>query len=346
VTADYLISDTLIRPGDFDGAFTITDLAATDTLLLVLDGPAARICVFDTTGILLRAFGERGEGPGCLGRPSFMCVLPPRDLLVSDLGSKSLEHFSLEGEWAGRVMEWPGDPVMYLHPLQEGAFAAFQVDWLPGSELRIASSVFACDLAGNRLAVFTSESCLVDPHDPAEALNSSLFAHRLAAGGGRAFVFKRSDPRYVIQCFDPDGVPLYRIEHAVPGARKTCEEMSAEAAQVEDYLRALGGSSDVVQYRYSPRPWREPVADMWVTVDGRSLWALRGDLEGSCFDVYGTLDGAFLHSARAIIDTAGISRVDFFVADSERIYAVLEEDDFGQILVRMRPAGTVTRVPI
>jgi hypothetical protein len=333
----FVPSDTILSGNGRSDPATITDISTTESRVFVLDGPQALITCYSDAADPIIVFGERGAGPGCLGRPTYICCLSDSVLLISDLGSRSLERFTVNGAWIGRVAEWTGDPMIDLCPIDEEHMAACQVEWLEGPELRIETCVFSCDLSGRRTACFLSDTTSIDPARPTDALDASLFAYRIAAGGGRVFLFDRSDPEYSIRCFDQTGSYLYSIEMDVDMTMKTDEEIIHESSEVCDFLRSTGGSSDIIQFSYEPREWKEPVADMWVTGDGGQLWVQRGDLDGFFFDVFGTPDGRCIGQAEAIIDTSGIWNTDFFVADSSRMYLTLETQDFTQILMRLRP---------
>jgi len=218
-------------------------------------------------------------------------------------------------------------------------FVAYRHDiFIREGRTTIGWAVSSYSLGGARRVVYLQDTTSIEGADATELLNGSLFAYRYACGDGRLFYSSRNAPDYCIECVDKTGDPIYSIRQDAEVVSKSAGEMERESQSVEDWLNGMG-SSNVVEYVYNPRPWREPVRGMWVTVDGTRLWVLRGNLDGFRFDIYSTVEGRLLEAADVQLDTTGLWQIDFFVADSNRIHAILETRDFDQLLVRFRPAG-------
>jgi hypothetical protein len=64
----------------------------------VLDSQVPAVRVYDGAGRHVRSFGSRGGGPGELGRPTGLAMLPDGRVLVSDPGNGRVNVFSADGE--------------------------------------------------------------------------------------------------------------------------------------------------------------------------------------------------------------------------------------------------------
>jgi hypothetical protein len=93
------------------------------------------------------------------------------------------------------------------------------------------------------------------------------------------------------------------------------------------------GESDVVECEYCPKPWAEPISDMWVTDETDQLWVQRGDLDDVAFDIYQASDGRFLRQLSTELRSSDINYQSIFVQDSAAIYIVTESADFSQSLL-------------
>lgn len=67
--------------------------------IYVLDNKAHKIKVFDKAGQLIRSFGEKGEGPGELERPTNMELYPENQIIVFNFGGRKLTLFSRDGDF-------------------------------------------------------------------------------------------------------------------------------------------------------------------------------------------------------------------------------------------------------
>lgn len=92
-----------------------------DGNLYIFDPQVAEITVVSPDGALLRTFGGRGDGPGEIGQPLAMTVLPDGKVAISDLGKRGLVLFDSNGEWIENVVldmsaEGLPGPDMMAHP--------------------------------------------------------------------------------------------------------------------------------------------------------------------------------------------------------------------------------------
>jgi hypothetical protein len=67
--------------------------------IYIIDWKETKIKVFDKYGKHVRSFGKKGQGPGELGMPQRMELLPGNKLVVSDSANAKFVFFSLDGEF-------------------------------------------------------------------------------------------------------------------------------------------------------------------------------------------------------------------------------------------------------
>jgi hypothetical protein len=323
--------DTLIAPGS-SGCVSITDVSCSDGICYVLDGPRSEIRAFDEEGNLQRVFGSTGCGPGEMSWPVSLCSAGDTLIFVSDYSG--LLEFSSSGVWNGRPLEYSSNPMLNLQSLNDVSIVTYRHNLFVLNERATLGWIIASYSRGGSVqTVFLHDTVSIENSDATELLNCSALAFRFACGGDRFFSYDRNQKYYQIVCSNSSGSWLYQISQPTTIVQKNQVELDRESSEIEDWLSGLG-SSNVIEYVYNPRPWREPVKDMWVTEDGTQLWVQRGDLDGFQFDIYSAVDGSLLETAEAQLDTTGLWQVDFFVADSSRVYAILETRDFEQLLVQ------------
>jgi hypothetical protein len=266
------------------------------------------------------------------------CILSDSALLVSDNGLRALNRFTTAGGWLEEVQQFSGDPLLSIRAADRGSFAAYSLSLGEAVEngYETESSIQVWTLDESAPVPIRVDSFVLNPSDPSECIEQTLFSYRLAAGGERVFLFDRRTPEYLVDCFDLEGRLLYSIERDVPVVDKSPSELQREAQEMTDLLNGMGGS-ELIEHTYQPRSWREPVADIWVTEDGGSLWVLRGDLEGYLFDVFDAASGELISTAEVTMDTTGVEDVRFFVCEDDLICLVLEDDSFEQTIVVLRP---------
>jgi hypothetical protein len=94
---------TLFTVGEADGAGAFGALGdvAFDAAenLYVLDRLNQRVVVFDSAGRLVRTFGRRGGGPGEFGAPQQLAVTRAGEIVVSDVGRRTLSFFHGDGRF-------------------------------------------------------------------------------------------------------------------------------------------------------------------------------------------------------------------------------------------------------
>ncbi len=331
----YGVIDTL-GPQSTRTCVTFSSITALDSTILALDCPAGIVTLYNYNDSCISEFGRTGSGPGELDWPSSICATTDSTVFISDF--QGISRFDIDGHWLGRPIEYLNNPMFDLQSLNCSTFVAYKHDiYTTEAGTLLDWTISEYSVQGQQHTIFVSDSITIDYLDATEILNRSLFSHAFCSGRNRFFVFDRNEEHYHIDCLDCSDSLLYSIERDTPIIAKNEDELQMEADNIESWLRG-SGESDVMEYVYEPRPWREPVKEMWVTDDGEELWVQRGDLDGFMFDIYSTTDGSLIRTSEARIDTSGLWDVSFFIADPDRVYAILEDDDTNQMLVRLAPA--------
>jgi hypothetical protein len=330
----YAIIDTLMESDDYH-CFSATDIDYVTGKLSVLDGPARQVLCFGSNDSLLFSFGQAGSGPGELGWPVSMAMTEQGGFLLSDF--TGIIEYDSTGYWVQNVINYSNNPMLNLCTLDDSTFMAYKHDIIIDNERRLIIWSISSYCDGCMRTCYTADTLFVDELSSSEVLNGSLFSSVFSCGRGRAFLFNCNERQYEISCMDASAHCLYSIVRDVEIPDKSESQLRWESQEMEGWLAGTG-ESDVIEYVYEPRPWREPVKEMWVTDDGEELWVQRGDLDGFMFDIYSTTDGSLIRTSEARIDTSGLWDVSFFIADPDRVYAILEDDDTNQMLVRLAPA--------
>ena len=329
----YCSLDTVKISSDLS-PLTITDIASTSNYLIILDCPNARLKIISDDGNQYSQFGRTGAGPGEMYWPLSICALSDSTILVSDY--TGLHSFDVDGTWNGcNALEGQSNPMMELTVMNCSTFTAYKHDiYLHDNRTLLDWTVATYSANGQRNTVFLTDTLGIDRMDATQILHGSLFAYHFTSGGNRFFYSDRNSSEYRIICVDASNKHLYDIVKDFPVCIKTEVEMERERESVESWLCGCGGSN-VMDYTYNPREWRETIRCMWVTDDSNELWVQRGDIEGYFFDIYSTIDGTQIRTAEAVIDTIGLWGVSFFVSDSNSIYAVLEDYNANHLLIEL-----------
>jgi hypothetical protein len=74
-----------------------------DGTIYSLDFKEQKIKVFDNAGIFVRAFGEKGQGPGELQMPAGIHLAPDSQLAVNDAAARKIVYFTKQGKYINHV---------------------------------------------------------------------------------------------------------------------------------------------------------------------------------------------------------------------------------------------------
>jgi hypothetical protein len=75
-----------------------------DGTIYLLDGKAANIKVFDSSGRFLKTIGKRGQGPGEFGRPESFSITPREEIAVNDSGRRSIQFLDMDGNFLRQIL--------------------------------------------------------------------------------------------------------------------------------------------------------------------------------------------------------------------------------------------------
>jgi DNA-binding beta-propeller fold protein YncE len=191
-------------PGDDDGHFNQpTDIAwFPDGTFFVSDGDmGTRVVKFDRDGRFLQAFGEKGAGPGQLGRVHSVAVDARRRVYAVDRGAERIEIFDEHGRF---LDEWPN----FISPSRVWVTEDQSVWVLDAGANRLAKY----DLNGRMLTSFgthgTFPGGFATPHDLSVDSEGSLY---LSNGFNHTFdkyvPRKDADPKRLVGRRLGDGDP-------------------------------------------------------------------------------------------------------------------------------------------
>lgn len=74
-----------------------------DGTIYVLDGKAANIKVFNSSGGFLKTIGRRGQGPGEFARPESFSITPRNEIVVNDPGRRSIQFLDTDGNFLRKI---------------------------------------------------------------------------------------------------------------------------------------------------------------------------------------------------------------------------------------------------
>lgn len=216
--------------------------------LYVLDRLNTRVVVFDSTGRFVRTLGRRGGGPGEFGAPQQMAVTADGEVIVSDVGRRTLVVFGRGG--AVRSVPFPGVTVLMgqtlsLHPhggivsLAMGNPSAHAADafgeellvWIPtgaGTPQRIAS------VSTPRSRTTGGDGVRV--HAP--LIFSPAFQFAVLPAGAVAVV---DDATYSIRILDPAGGVLRVLRRPIEPRRVTSRDRERERERRAARVAEPGG---------------------------------------------------------------------------------------------------------
>jgi len=267
--------------------------------VLALDQAEACVRVYSPAGEPRGRIGRRGEGPGEMGSPMYLEVLEGR-ILVQD-GTKD-GYLVFDGSYAleDEVQLWPSNAPMDMQACgSESSFVAYRLDVRPEGDRLMMPRSFGLYRLGEKEheLVYRVDEVEMDPTDFTSLLTSIFWAFSFAADdSGRVYIAPVSTTDYRVTAWSPAGESLFTVTADIPRVRRTDEEMRAEKAFVEGYIRSVGVQG--VEVDWDPDPYRSLVVGLGTDGMGR-LWVQRGTGTEPVFDVYDpNRGGAHLFSAR------------------------------------------------
>lgn len=237
--------------------------------VLVADGGADVVRVFDAGGAPLRDVGAPGTAPGQLRAPSGLLVTAAGELLVVDQGNRRVQAFDRSGA------------LLRCFPL--AATRPFGL---------------AADAAG-RLYVADAYQGRIEVRDLAGAFLGTLGAWGDAPGALRTPTGVAIDPfgRLLVASANRGAVELVGLDHySDPHALAAAVDVSADAVS----LRARGWVAALVELAEAPIDRIDAASLRANGVPADPGWAIRGDADGDGVpDLQVRFDGAALRSTLA-----------------------------------------------
>lgn len=309
--------------------------AITPTVLALLGGGRVAVLdryepfvrIFDATGELERAFGNKGQGPGELGTDIagsmyfsgvYMLPWPDGSLSVLELVPAALETFTADGTFREQhTLDLPF-AAPSAQAFAPGAAIYFRYSLVPASPK--PDMIQRCTI---NLGAASECGDFADPEsfmEPAEGRNRSRVAMAATADGG---LLVAGTDTYRIWALGTDGAVVTSHTRAIARPQKSDEELAAERA-ANEARQARGLRNREIDAS------RGHIAAAGLQVDGAGrIWVLtqRHASNDSVFDVL-DVDGNFLQE----ITVASMIRFDGyqitpFVAAGSRLAALALQPD-------------------
>lgn len=277
---------------------SIQTLAVHDGRVYVVDNNAPYIRVFAIDGRLLRAFGQKGQGPGELQFPMFIGVRGRGELDVYDLQQRRFTRFDSAGKALGtRIVR--GFTVGAVSAPGDSHAVLLQTDFRSPDQPVLRLPDGSTELV--RLLTLTAEFPRVETGQPPRI-------PALAANPRGGFAVGDGIAEYRIRRFDAEGRSLGEVVRDIARPRKTQAELAAEQERFDRLRRRATGMAAAeapsgTTPRLTPKPEHNHFNSNALAFDetGR-LWVRtpRGGLEGTVFDLFDAA-GRYLGEVRAPI---------------------------------------------
>jgi hypothetical protein len=261
--------------------------------ILVLDGQAACIKVFDPSGNYVRQVARRGSGPGELNIPWEFFQMPDGRLMVLEMLKQGFVVFDDSLRFQQEISHWTQNPPMQSTALSNSTFAAFKID---------ADMVDEQIVMHRRVAIYTvgeKEYDMVLWGDSLTATmnqiieNPSMFITDLldalciaGDGAGSVFFAMKDGEKYQVTGWNASGEEILRISMNLAPVPKTPEEIQEESEYMTRFMNSMGSG---MPFTFEPEPYRNMVVNLGVGPDG-NLWVQRGTTDTPFFDIF-DLDG-------------------------------------------------------
>lgn len=276
------IGDDTDRASTFERIAGVT--ADSHGRILVLDGGAAEVRVFDAHGRYVETWGGRGEGPGEFGAPTLLGTSRGDTLLILDRRNQVVSTLSPTGE--------PGDWSFHVldsrNPAPRQALAATD----EGRVVVQSVTVFQGGLQEGSVFGDTTRLSLVDPHGgSSQSLGPAAaprwvwtheeqvplpFSSRLSVATRGDSVFTLGADGSTVLVYAPDG------RNAVwASPRHSGAVTSADAAAYRAYVAARGMAKEMSDLWVSVLdhpavPHSKSIYDAVVATDDGEVWARLG----------------------------------------------------------------------
>ena len=302
------------------------DAARTDSIIYILDMSRSKLQKYYPDGSYAGFVGGNGDGPGELTMPHGVAFFPNGSFLIQDI--TDLGYYSSCGDWISHIFthagNWPSDHVV----TGSESFVLKWHEFIQGDSFILRKFIASYNLQGDYISEFMTDSIHIPatPENNNDVLNRSFFSHYFAGDlGGNIYMVQRHSPDYNIICFDPTGVPFDTLTLDLPVVDKTATEIALEKQHVEEYLTGMG-TSNVMEWIYSPDTFREPIAGIWLGWN-ENLWVLRGTEDTPVFDIWSIPSGELLYTAHLDLSIPETEFLTFYINPWCEDFLVVHEDD-------------------
>ncbi|MCK5116748.1 MAG: 6-bladed beta-propeller [Candidatus Aegiribacteria sp.] len=290
-----------VELGDSTNTFGAITSAVIDQRgrILVLDQVAACVKIYDRSGNYLQQLSRRGNGPGELGMPWGMFLMPDGRLMILDFGKRGFVVFNDSLQFIEEFGLWTQQPPLQGTPVSGNQYAAYKVDFDMVDETILINRRVALYSYGEEEwdLILWQDSLEVSMNDIIE--NPSMFfidlLNPLIIGGSnsdRIYFSLKDSEEYRVTGWNPEGVEVLSISMDLAPVEKSAEEMAAESTYVTNYIGRMGGGGGI-SMEFEPDPFKDMVIGVDVGPDG-NLWVRRGTMDTPFFDIFDT-SGEHLH---------------------------------------------------
>ncbi len=302
------------------------DAARTDSIIYILDMSRSKLQKYYPDGSYAGFVGGSGDGPGELSMPHWLAFFPDGSFLIQDI--IDLGYYSPSGEWLSHVFthagNWPSDHVV----TGPESFVVKWHEFVQGDSFILRKFIASYDLQGDIISEFMTDSIPVPatPETNNDVLNRSFSSHYFTADlDGNLYMVKRHTPDYRIECFDPSGVPFNTLSLDLPVVEKTAQEIALEKQHTEEYLTGMG-TSNMMEWIYTPDSFREPIAGIWLGWN-ENLWVLRGTEDTPVFDIWSIPSGELLYTAHLDLSIPATEFLTFYINPWCEDFLAVHEDE-------------------
>ena len=289
-----------------------------DGNFFVLDGKELKVFEFSSEGRLLRAFGQKGQGPGDFQSPDLILLTARKEIAVHEISYVS--SFREDGTFIRRL-ELNGR--LGLVSLGPDRFLGWQ--WRPESRQQIM-----LDGKNNVVATFYSQprdsfsTLLVDETGRAVMFNysSDVYVPELLFGYGGGMGLVGISDRYDLTLLDGNGAVTGSIRRDVRPGKVSGREREYLEGQIREFAKARNWPSRAVAEMVKKIPGSK-VLIRAVRVSPRNVFVFRVADDVTREDGPAPVD-IFSHRAE-FLGSATMSGIPLFVSDKAMYFVEMDE---------------------
>ena len=322
-----------------DPAYVIGAIAAIghtpSGAIAILDRPSANVKLYERNGDHVVTIAGKGEGPGELASPDAMVLWPCGDISILDVYRGGYFRYNSQGNYLGPELEILQNVHLDVIAVSDSDFVSVKSRFLTGEDVpRISLFLGKFHFSIEPETVYWETVLTFDPSTFGnDVLRNYIYMSWTAdPRTGNVYVCPFSETDYRILCYDSEGTLQREIVSEAPEVEKTEKEIQDEKDFLRGWLTALEGGDPPYSVDCEPYPYRLPVCDLDVDVEG-NIWARRGTEDTPCFDIW-TPEGDLIGHAVLegvgpesrtwdfTIDRGGIVAYDQYPQDFQRIFII------------------------